>query len=305
MGLVTIEAVLHDRRMLPEERTAPFGMALITGLVDRGCDQELRIGRAMRVVATGAGHRSLAQRHVRGALELRLAHGMAVQADLHLGSLREQHVVGQRLGEAGGGNERRPVLMYLVARDASQAPRLVGAASPEQSLPLFVALQTARVLVPGGEWRVLTEAENEFSAPGSLVGHPLGTRAIVFARLFHVLTPRSVTGFAALRFQIAFRGIEERLGHLCGGEPPISLPVAFLASLAANVCGLIRTLGPCAERRAGYQESHEQRFRRMSHSHASRTASGPAPHSCSRIADTLGRLAEGRSTSAAKSAKQY
>src|SRR5512139_2842087 len=36
---VAVRAVLGDRRVLPEERTALVGVALVAGLVDRGLDE--------------------------------------------------------------------------------------------------------------------------------------------------------------------------------------------------------------------------------------------------------------------------
>src|ERR1035437_1620570 len=143
VSFMAVEAVLHDRRVLPQERPAPFRVALVAGLVDRSRHQERGIGAAVRVVAARAGHASLPYRHVRRALKLRLAPGMAVEASLHRSPLGKRQVTVQGRGEPGGGQRRRGILMNLVARDTGQAAGLMGAALPEQPLPLPMALQAA------------------------------------------------------------------------------------------------------------------------------------------------------------------
>src|SRR5580765_4871077 len=51
---MAVDAALHNRRVLPQERATPFGMASQAILV-HGCLPQLAwIGRAMRVMATGA-----------------------------------------------------------------------------------------------------------------------------------------------------------------------------------------------------------------------------------------------------------
>jgi hypothetical protein len=77
--LVTVGAVLHDRRMLPHERPPAFGMTAIAILVDRVLNQLARVRTSMRIVATGAGNFAFPVWHVRGALQLRSPHLMALE----------------------------------------------------------------------------------------------------------------------------------------------------------------------------------------------------------------------------------
>lgn len=99
MRLVAIEAIFHYRRVLPQKRTPPLGMALVAVLVGRAFDQLLRVGRAVGIVAIGAGDLPLAKRHVRGAHKLRAPHWVALKANLDLGALDELPVLGQGLGK--------------------------------------------------------------------------------------------------------------------------------------------------------------------------------------------------------------
>ena len=67
MCVVTIQAILAHRRVLPQERTALLGMALVAIVVDRGFADH-RLGArhaAVRIVAVRAGQLALAHRHVR------------------------------------------------------------------------------------------------------------------------------------------------------------------------------------------------------------------------------------------------
>ncbi len=51
MRLMAIHAVLHDRRMFPQERPASFGVALVAVVVGGGLNQLFGVGRPVRVVA--------------------------------------------------------------------------------------------------------------------------------------------------------------------------------------------------------------------------------------------------------------
>src|SRR5215475_16054172 len=82
--------------MLPKERAPALGMAAQTVLVRRGLNQLCWIGTSVRVMATGASDFALAVRHMRGTLQLRSAHLMALQAQLRLRFLRAD-VFSQRL----------------------------------------------------------------------------------------------------------------------------------------------------------------------------------------------------------------
>jgi len=92
MRFVAIGAILHYWRVLPQEGTAPLGVATVAILIDRALDQLFGIGRAVRIVATGAGHLAFAEGHVRGALQLGAAHLVALQAEFRLFVLQRFHV---------------------------------------------------------------------------------------------------------------------------------------------------------------------------------------------------------------------
>ena len=67
---VAVEAVLANRRMLEQERSALLRMALVARLVDRiGLEQRAGQG-AMRIMAVVAAHLPFGQRHMRAAIEL-------------------------------------------------------------------------------------------------------------------------------------------------------------------------------------------------------------------------------------------
>src|SRR5271157_4334085 len=173
---------------------------------------------------------------------------MAFEAHLHLRALGEEGLAGERLLKRRGCHGCRRVLVYLMASHAGKTPQLVRAALPEQALPFFVALQAAAVLLGAGQGRLLAEPEDELAARRALVGNSLGARAVVVPRRLDVLASRAVAGLAALRLQIALGSFKEGLGHLSGGEPLISLSMAFLTGVASDVGGDVRALSPSAER---------------------------------------------------------
>ena len=65
---MAVNAALHHWRVLPQERATPFGMASQAILVHCCLPKLTGIGRAMGVMATGAGHLALTVWHVGGAL---------------------------------------------------------------------------------------------------------------------------------------------------------------------------------------------------------------------------------------------
>lgn len=84
MRLMAVCAVLHNWRVFPQERTAPFGMAAQAILVGGALDELLGIRRSVRIMATCAGNFPFAVRHVRRALQLRAPHLVALQTQLRL-----------------------------------------------------------------------------------------------------------------------------------------------------------------------------------------------------------------------------
>jgi len=55
VGLMTVATVLKRRRMLPQKRPAPLGMAGVTVFVYAGLSELRRIGGAVRIVAVRTG----------------------------------------------------------------------------------------------------------------------------------------------------------------------------------------------------------------------------------------------------------
>ena len=86
--IVAIGAVLHHRRMFPQERPPALGMAGEAVLVHTRLQQLGWIRASVRVITTGAGYFSLSIRHMRGALKLCPAHLMTLEAQLRLRLLR-------------------------------------------------------------------------------------------------------------------------------------------------------------------------------------------------------------------------
>src|SRR6266850_2099324 len=131
VGFMAVRTVLHHRRVLPEEGTAPFGVAAQAVFVSRALKQLLGIGRTVRIVAAGASYLSFAIRHVRRTLQLCTTHLMALQAQLGLrflytAVLRERSVV------SGIRRDGRVQLLFdIVAVYARHAPRFMRTALPE------------------------------------------------------------------------------------------------------------------------------------------------------------------------------
>src|SRR3954470_8557504 len=86
MRFMAVSTVLHHGWVFPQERTTAFRVATEAILVDGTLLKLTRIGRAVWIVATGAGNFAFAIRHVRGALQLRPPHLVTPQAEfgLHL-----------------------------------------------------------------------------------------------------------------------------------------------------------------------------------------------------------------------------
>src|SRR4029453_12718876 len=65
VGLMAVDAVLADRRVLPQHRAALLRVARVADVVDRIGVQERSGRRPVRIVAVDARHLALGQRHVR------------------------------------------------------------------------------------------------------------------------------------------------------------------------------------------------------------------------------------------------
>ena len=143
VGVVTVEAVLTDGSVLPEERPALLGVARVAVLVDRGLQDHLVVGRAVRVVAARALELALAQRHVARPEELGLLLQVAARAQIHL-RLLEKRLRHLALG------------VRIVAVHARDVRLVVAGAHPVLLARLVVALHARRR--GGGGAQVLEDA---------------------------------------------------------------------------------------------------------------------------------------------------
>ena len=128
---VAVGAVFNDRWVLPQERAAALGVAAQTVLVGSALYQLLGIRASVGIVAAGAGDFAFPVRHVRGALQLRAAHLVALQAELRLVFLYAAIFRERRAVARVGGDFNAHVLLDLMAIDTRHAARLMWAAAPE------------------------------------------------------------------------------------------------------------------------------------------------------------------------------
>ena len=132
VGIVAVQAVLAHGRVLPEEGTALLGVAGVAVLVDRGLQQHLVVGGAVRVVAARALQLALAHGHVAGAEQLGLLLQVAAGAQDHL------RLAEERLGDDLALGVR------VVAGHAGDVPAVVRRAHPVLLVALVVALHADR-----------------------------------------------------------------------------------------------------------------------------------------------------------------
>ena len=136
-------AVLGDRRVLPEQRAALFGMAAVAGLVDGRLVQHRHGRRAVRAVAVAAAHQAEAHRMRRRLVEVGALLRVAGHADLGLGRLGEHRVV------AG---------VQLVAVGAGELVAVVRADMPGGAGAALVAAEARLVAFLRGQERARLEA---------------------------------------------------------------------------------------------------------------------------------------------------
>lgn len=145
--LVTIAAILQNRRMLPKKRPAPLGVAHVTGFIN-ACLYELRrIRSSVRVMAVGAGHFPFPNRHVGRAHELGFSLQMALAANLSLRSLIKKRslIADLRQLESVGG-----FLHDRVAVGANNSTSGMRACFPVGLNSFLMALEASFVLDAGG-----------------------------------------------------------------------------------------------------------------------------------------------------------
>lgn len=217
--LMAVRAILHDRRMLPEEWAAAFCVAAVAILVGGGLDQLLRIRSSMRIVAARAGHFAFAIWHVGRALQLCPAHLVALQAQLRLCFLHTL-VVGKRRVVAALRRQRDAnFLLHLMAIHARHAAGFVRTALPEHVASPGMARLAGRVLLGHGVFRILAETHRDgvFSAPG-----------------FYVRSSRPMTGLTSMGFVCIMR-MGKGLTHHGVLKSPLLVLVASDAGLRAYV----------------------------------------------------------------------
>src|SRR5262249_8674953 len=147
MRFMAVNTVLHYGRVFPQERATSLGVATQAILIHCGLPKLAWIGRAVRVMTTGAGHFAFPVWHVGGALQLRSAHLMTPKAKFRLG-FSETFVFCKRCVEASlVGQGRMQFLMGLVAIHACHGPRFVRAASPDNLFSGELAWQAGVVLL--------------------------------------------------------------------------------------------------------------------------------------------------------------
>ena len=92
---MAVGAIIDNRTVFPEKRTALLGVAGVAGLVDRVLDEELRSRRSVRVVTIRAHHFADEYRMRRNAMDLRALRLVADETDIRLSKFGEDRVVGR------------------------------------------------------------------------------------------------------------------------------------------------------------------------------------------------------------------
>lgn len=147
---MAIRAVFHHWRVLPDKWAAPLRVAGQAILVGGALNELLGIGRAVRIVATGAGYLAFSVRHVRRALQLRSPHLMTLQAQFGLGFF---HPLVFRKGRVEPSLRRSRYMQFLfdlMTGHARYAAGLMRAALPEQMVSPRMAFLAFCVLLSHG-----------------------------------------------------------------------------------------------------------------------------------------------------------
>ena len=134
--IVAVETAFTDWRVLEEEGTALFAVALVALVVDRVCRNEPLSLRAVGIVAVRTNHSLFPKRVMRRLHDRRADLLMAPSAKLHLAWLRQQFGVST---------------VNLMAIDAGELRLIVLAAMPQCNVSPRVASQTNRILGVGGQ----------------------------------------------------------------------------------------------------------------------------------------------------------
>ena len=204
VGVVTVVAVLRDRRVLPQERTAVLPMARITGLVDRRLGKQRGEQRVVRLVARCAGHFRVTDRMPGELVEGGADVPVALIANPRLfGTIPDRIVLG----------------VDRMAADQARSRR-----------SWMLPCQPTRLLV---EWQDRHASFCCVTVPGEFFPN----RADRFARLLGVPAARPV---AALALQLRKRRIRITLHSMLGLEQHLHLRIFFVVATATGVGTLFR-----------------------------------------------------------------
>ena len=132
MRVVADGAVLGDRLVRAQERTALVHMAGVAGVVDAVADHQVRADRAVGVMAVRAGHLALGNGVVRGAADLGALRLVAVEAHFGLSALIAYRIMTR---------------VHLMARRATNLARGVDATRPVNSRFALVTTEANRALL--------------------------------------------------------------------------------------------------------------------------------------------------------------
>src|SRR4051794_21951647 len=184
MRFMAVSTVLHNRGVFKQEGTSAFRVATEAILVHGALLQLTRIGRAVGIVATGAGNFALAIWHVRGALQLRAPHLVTPQAKFGLHLLQASVLRQWRIEASFVGQQGAHFLVHLVAIHTSHATRLMRATCPEQLHAAGMALHASTILFGSRVLGILRETD---------------WHCVLAATRLDVSPPGSMTGFASTR----------------------------------------------------------------------------------------------------------
>ena len=149
VGLMAIEAILHDGRVLKKERTPVLGMTIEAEFFNGNSLYEEWRNRPVRVVATRAVHFPLPHGMMRKPVlcaNLLFMTGSTRIRYGYTGELITGHYSGSRMDRMAGG--------------ASEVVDVVNTVGPEKPVPLLMALETDIVAPGDGVWRPLGKANH-------------------------------------------------------------------------------------------------------------------------------------------------
>jgi hypothetical protein len=161
MRRVTVHAILADRRVFPEKRTAFFGMAGVTHIIGGKVHEHIAPLPAMRIVAGSAADLHVAKlgaKQVGGALEKILSPLNVATETSFFDSETGQHFIGQLgvddlrrlalrcISEVGPRSTKQLDMMYVVARQAAHVASVMLPALPVEMCAIHRMTLQARLI---------------------------------------------------------------------------------------------------------------------------------------------------------------